>query len=70
MKKTKTQYHSTIRSLAERPIQMADDTPEGIRTPINAINSKKAPGEDGITSDIFQRAYKQFPCLINNFRVS
>jgi hypothetical protein len=26
---------------------------------------KKTPGEDGINSDIFQRAYKQFPNLTN-----
>ena len=32
---------------------------------IDAIHCRKAPGEDGITSDIFQRAYKQFPNLIN-----
>jgi hypothetical protein len=39
--------------------------PEEIGTAIEAINNKKAPGEDGITSDIFQRAYKQLPNLIN-----
>jgi hypothetical protein len=32
---------------------------------IDALKCKKAPGDDGITSDIFQRAYKQFPNLIN-----
>jgi len=31
---------------------------------IEAINSKKAPEEEGITSEILQRAYKQFPNLI------
>jgi hypothetical protein len=47
---------------------MADDreyTPEEIGMAIEVINSKKAPGEDGITSNILQRAYKQFPKLIN-----
>jgi hypothetical protein len=61
-------YHKTIRTLIEWPIQMADDrkyTPEEIGTAIDAINSNKASGEDGITSDIFQRAYKQFPNFIN-----
>jgi hypothetical protein len=29
------------------------------------LTAKKAPDEDGITGDIFQRAYKQFPNLIN-----
>jgi hypothetical protein len=39
--------------------------PEEIGNAIDAIYCKKAPGEDGITSDIFQCAYKQFPNLIN-----
>jgi hypothetical protein len=61
-------YHKTNRKLTETPIQTADDrecTPEEIRTTIEAVNNNKAPGEDGITSGIFQRAYKQFPSLIN-----
>jgi hypothetical protein len=61
-------YHKTIRTLTELPIQTADDreyTPEEIGNAVDAINSKKAPGDDGITSDIFQRAYIQFPNLIN-----
>jgi len=61
-------YHKTIRILTERPIQTADDreyTPEEIWNAIDAINCEKASGEDGITSDIFQRAYKQFPTFIN-----
>jgi hypothetical protein len=61
-------YQKTIRTEIGRPIQTADDreyTPEEIETAIEVINSKKAPGEDGITSNILQRAYKQFPKLIN-----
>jgi hypothetical protein len=42
---------------------MAEYTPEEIGNAIDAINRKKAPGENGISSDIFQRAYKQFPKL-------
>ena len=60
-------YHNTIRTQTERPIQAADDREyslEEIRLAIEAINSKKAPGEDGITSEILQRAYKQFPNLL------
>ena len=60
-------YDNTIKTQTERPIQTADDreySPEEIRTAIEAINSKKAPGEDGITSEILQRAYKQFPNFI------
>jgi hypothetical protein len=61
-------YHKTIRTLTERPIQTADDTeytPEEIGNAIDAINCKKAPADEGITSGIFQRTYKQFPNLIN-----
>ena len=61
-------YHKTIITLTERPIQTADDreyTPKEIGNAIDTINCKNAPGKDGITSDIFQRAYKQFPNLIN-----
>jgi hypothetical protein len=61
-------YHKTIRALTERPIQSADDrecTTEEIGDAIDTINIKKAPGEDGLTSDILQRAFKQFPNLIN-----
>jgi type II secretory pathway component PulJ len=61
-------YHNTIRTLTETPIQTANGreyTPEEMWMAIEAINSKKAPGEDRITSDIFQHSYKQFPNLIN-----
>jgi hypothetical protein len=47
---------------------MADDreyTPEAIGRAIEALRSKKAPGEDGITSNVLQRAYKQIPKFIN-----
>jgi hypothetical protein len=61
-------YHKIIRTLTERPIQTADDrqyTPEEIGNTIDAINCKKAPGEDGITTEIVQLAYIQFPNFIN-----
>ena len=63
-----TEYHNTIRILSARPIQTADDreyTTDKTETAIETISSKKAPGEDGITSDIFKCAYKQFPKLID-----
>jgi len=68
-----TDYHNNIRKQTQRPIQKADDreySPEEIRTAIEAIHSIKAPGEDGITSEIQQRAYRQFPKLINNYITS
>jgi hypothetical protein len=44
---------------------MTEYTPEEIWKATETLNSKKAPGEDRITSEILQRAYKQFPNLIN-----
>jgi len=41
-----SEYHNSIRTQTERPIQTANDrdySPEEIRTAIEAINSKKAP---------------------------
>ena len=43
---------------------MREFSPEEIRMAIEAINSKKEPGEHGIASEILQPAYKQFPKLI------
>ena len=63
-------YHKTIRIRTEQPIQTSDNrefTPDEIGNAIDAISCKKAPGEDGITGDIFQHAYKQFPELINTY---
>ena len=57
-------YHKTIRTLTEQPIQTADDrqfTPDEIGNAIDAINCKKTQGENGITRDIFS-------VLINNSR--
>jgi hypothetical protein len=65
-----TDYHKAVKTLIERQIQTVDDreyTPEEIGNAIDAIKCKNAPGEDEITGDIFQRAYKQFPHLINTY---
>ena len=43
---------------------MTEYSPEEIRMAIEAINSKQSPTEDGISSEILQRSYKQFPNLI------
>jgi hypothetical protein len=32
-----------------------------IRNVVERINSKKAPGEDGITGEIFKQAFENFP---------
>jgi len=61
-----TDYHKRIRTLTTEPIQTADDrnyTPAEVKNAIDDLN-KKAPGENGITGEIYQRVYKQFPSFI------
>jgi hypothetical protein len=60
-------YHKTIRTLTEQPIETADNrefTPNKIANAIDAINCKKHQLKTG-SLVTFQRAYKQFPDLIN-----
>jgi hypothetical protein len=42
-----------------------DHSPAEIKNAIDELNHKKAPRENGITGDIVQRFYKQFPTFIN-----
>ena len=58
------EYHKLIRAQTITPITTEDDklfTPVEIRDAINGMNKNKAPGEDGITSDILQRAFNLLP---------
>jgi hypothetical protein len=58
------EYHKLIRAQIKTPITTEDDklfTPTEIRDAINGMNKNKAPGEDGITSDILQRALNLLP---------
>jgi hypothetical protein len=48
-------YHKQVRAQAQQPANTADDrefTIEEIRNAVESMDSKKAPGEDGITGDI------------------
>jgi hypothetical protein len=59
-----TEYHKHIREQAKEPIQTKEDreyTMEEVKNAIAELKHKKAPGEDSITAEIFQRVYKQFP---------
>ena len=60
------EYHKQIRDLFEQPANTADEqeftTPE-IRNIIENIKNK-APGEDGITSVIYNHAFKTVPTFI------
>ena len=50
-----TDHHMNIRRLTEQPIETTDDrvfTQEEVRNIIEGVNPRKAPGPDGITSEI------------------
>ena len=56
---TDREYHKLIRAQNKTPVTTEDDKPFStaeIRDAIYAMNRNKAPGEDGITADILQRA--------------
>jgi hypothetical protein len=58
------EYHKAIMAQTKTPITTEDDklfTPAEIRVSINGMNKNKAPGKDGITSDIFQSAFNLLP---------
>ena len=56
---TDRDYHKLITAQNKTPVTTEDDKPfmtAEIRDAIYAMNRNKAPGEDGITADILQRA--------------
>ena len=61
---TDNDYHKLIRLQNKTPITTEDDKPFNtaeIRDAIYVMNKNKAPGEDGITSEILQRVYDLLP---------
>ena len=61
---TDNDYHKLIRAQNKTPVSTEEDKPfttAEIRNAIYAMNRNKAPGEDGITSDILQCAYDLLP---------
>ena len=62
-----TDHHKAVRADIEEPIQTEDDrefTQTEIKNIIKSMDTKKAPGEDGITGEILLRAFANFPKLI------
>jgi len=58
------ELHREIRKEIQRPLDTADDkafAKEEIIAVLKKFSPKKAPGEDGITSDILIRAFEVFP---------
>jgi len=58
------ELHRKIRKEIQEPIDTADVKPftkEEVIANLKKFNSKKAPGKDGLTSDILIRAFQAFP---------
>jgi hypothetical protein len=58
--------HKIIRAQNKEPIRTEDDklfTPAEVIEAIKGMNKNKAQGEDGVTSDILQRAFTCCPSL-------
>jgi len=56
--------HKHIRELINEPIDTNNDKPfsqEEIASAIKKFNSKKAPAEDGLTSEIILHVFRSFP---------
>ena len=59
-------HHKKVRKDCQAPTTTADDKPftqEEIMANLKKFNSKKTPGEDGLTSDILIRAFQIFPLV-------
>jgi hypothetical protein len=66
-KRDDNDYHKQIRVQAQQPTTTADDrefTIEEIRYAVEGMGNKKAPGEDGITDDIYNHTFNILPKFI------
>ena len=57
-------HHKHIRSQIEHPPNAQDDrdfTIDAIRNIVEGMDGKKAPGEDGITGEIYKHTFNTFP---------
>jgi hypothetical protein len=61
------EYHKLVRTQTQQPPHTQDDrefTIEEIRSAVESMNNRKAPGEDGITGDIFNQVFLMLPKFI------
>jgi hypothetical protein len=64
-----TDHHKNIRRLTEQPIETIKDrgfSQDEVRRIIEGFNPKKAPGPDGITSDILTFVFKSMPKTVTS----
>jgi len=62
-----TDFHKEARIQSQEPVDTSDDTDftiEEIWNAVENVGNKKAPGEDGITGEIYKSNYEFFPCYI------
>jgi hypothetical protein len=62
-----TDYHQLVRTQTQDTADIADDkyfTIQEIRNAVRSMGNIKAPGEDGITSEIYKIAFEIFPNYI------
>jgi hypothetical protein len=55
-----SEFHKQVRAQSQGAVNTSDDrefTLAEIRNVVESMNSKKAPGEDGITGEIFKQAF-------------
>ena len=62
-------HHKNVRANTEQPHNTPDDrefTIDEIRKVIEAMDNRKAPGEDGITGEIYKQTFNIFPKSITS----
>jgi len=62
-----SEFYKQIKDQSQATVNTPDYrefTPAEIRNVVESMNSKKAPGVDGVTGDIFKQAFETFPKYI------
>jgi len=62
-----SEFHKRIRAKSQEIVNTPDDrkfTIAEVTNAVESLNNKKAPGEDGITGEIFKQIFQIFPKFI------